>query len=67
MSERKTEIRRGADSGIVVGKSYGDAFDRYLEEVSIHKRDERRETLRLNAIGEVLIGGVKIKISSWPT
>ena len=37
-SERETEIRRGADNGIVIGKSGGDAFDRYLEEVSIHKR-----------------------------
>ncbi|PHV51369.1 integrase [Janthinobacterium sp. BJB301] len=60
-SERETEIRRGADSGIVIGKSCGDAFDRYLEEVSIHKRGERWERLRLNAIGEVIIGGVKIK------
>ena len=33
-SERETEIRRGADSGIVLGKSCGEAFDRYLEEVS---------------------------------
>lgn len=39
-SERETEIRRGADSGIVIGKSCGDAFDRYLEEVSIHKRGD---------------------------
>lgn len=60
-SERETEIRRGADNGIVVGKSCGDAFDRYLEEVSIHKRGERWERLRLNAIGEVVIGGEKIK------
>lgn len=60
-SERETEIRRGADGGIVVGKSCGDAFDRYLEEVSIHKRGERWERLRLHAIGEVLIGGQKIK------
>lgn len=37
-SERETEIRRGTYSGIVIGKSGGDAFDRYLEEVSIHKR-----------------------------
>ena len=62
-SERETEIRRGADSGIVIGKSGGDAFDRYLEEVSIHKRGERWERLRLNAIGEVLIGGQAIKDS----
>ncbi len=60
-SERETEIRRGADTGIVVGKSCGDAFDRYLEEVSIHKRGERWERLRLNAIGEVAIGSQKIK------
>ena len=62
-SERETEIRRGADSGIVIGKSGGDAFDRYLEEVSIHKRGERWERVRLNAIGEVLIGGQAIKDS----
>lgn len=43
-SESETEIRRGADSGIVVGKSCGDAFDRYLEEVSMHKRGERWES-----------------------
>ena len=41
-SERETEIRRGANSGIVIGKSGGDAFDRYLEEVSIHKRASDR-------------------------
>jgi len=28
-SERETEVRRGADSGMVVGKNCGDAFDRY--------------------------------------
>ena len=60
-SERKTEIRRGADSGIVLGKSCGEAFDRYLEEVSIQKCSERWERLRLNAIGEVVIGGQKIR------
>ena len=49
-SERETNIRRGANSGIVIGKSCGDAFDRYLEEVSIHKRGERWEWLRLHAI-----------------
>ena len=43
-SERETEIRRGADNGIVVWKSCGDAFDRYLEKVSIHKRGERQES-----------------------
>ena len=32
-----------------------------MEEVSIHKRGERWERLRLNAISEVVIGGQKIK------
>ena len=60
-SERETELRRAAASGIKSGKTCGDAFDRYLEEVSAQKRGARPEGLRLAAIGREVIEGVAIR------
>lgn len=65
--ERETELRRRAASGVVVDKTCGDAFAKYLKEVSVLKRGHRWEALRLNAIGEAVIDGIKIadiKLSS---
>lgn len=58
---RETEIREQKGTGIVAGKTYGDMFDRYEKEVSRTKRGYRWEATRLNAIGETIVGGRKIK------
>lgn len=59
--EREAEIRRGAGTGVVIGKTCADAFDRYLDEVSSHKRGQRWEAVRLAAIRRHEIDGVKIE------
>lgn len=56
---RETELRTQKDTGVLAGKTCGDAFDRYLKEVSPHKRGHRWEVLRLNAMGESLISKQK--------
>lgn len=48
---REAEIRAGKATGIQVGRTVGDAFDRYEKEVSATKRGHRFELLRLAAIG----------------
>lgn len=54
---REAEIRAGKVTGIQVGRTVGDAFDRYEKEVSITKRGKRFESLRLAAIGEWPVNG----------
>jgi integrase len=49
---RETEIRSGKATGIQVGRTVGDAFDRYEKEVSATKRGHRFESLRLAAISK---------------
>lgn len=58
--EREAAIRRGLASGIEVDKSCGDAFDKYLVDVSSHKKGHRWEAMRLRAIGLAVVGGRKI-------
>lgn len=58
---RETEIRKGAELGIALDKTCGDAFDRYVDEVSLHKRGHRWEAIRLRAIGACELNGIKIK------
>ncbi len=63
---RETELRVQKKTGITVGKTCGDAFDRYEREVSPNKRGHRWESLRLKAMTETKIGRVKfgdIKLS----
>lgn len=60
-AQRETELRSQKETGILAGKTCGDAFDRYLKEVSPHKRGHRWESLRLKAMAESDIGRVKFK------
>jgi integrase len=55
--EREAQLRRMADTGIDTDKTCKDAFDRYLTEVSTHKRGGRWEEIRLNAIQSHVISG----------
>ena len=64
--EREAQMRRMADTGINTDKTCQDAFDRYLQEVSTHKRGERWERIRLGAIAQHKLGAVtlgEIKLS----
>jgi integrase len=54
---REAEIRAGKATGIQVGRTVGDAFDRYEKEVSAAKRGKRFESLRLRAIGAWEVNG----------
>lgn len=56
--EREAQMRRMADSGINTDRTCQDAFDRYLSEVSAHKRGEHWERIRLTAIAQHLIDGI---------
>jgi integrase len=46
---RETEIRAGAQTGVVAGKTLLDAFDRYVKEISSAKRGHRWEGIRIKA------------------
>lgn len=59
--ERETELRKATSTGIVAGKTCGDAFDRYLREVSPTKKGGRHEALRLAAVGREVVDGVAIR------
>lgn len=59
-AQRETEIRKAVATGIVSGKTCQDAFDRYVKEVSAHKRGQRWEEIRLSAIAEQEVDGVKM-------
>lgn len=55
-SERETQLRRMAETGVDTDKTCQDAFNRYIKEVSAHKRGQKFETLRLNAIANHKLG-----------
>lgn len=59
-ARRETELRQQKATGIVVGKTVRDAFDKYEREVSKAKRGYRYEALRMAALAEIEIG------DGWP-
>lgn len=59
-ADREAEIRRGIKTGVQQGRTVDEAFRRYEKDVSIHKPGHRWEAIRLAAIGQKMIGGVKI-------
>jgi integrase len=59
-AQRETEIRKAVATGIVSGKTCQAAFDQYIKEVSAHKRGKRWEEIRLAAIAEQVIDGVRM-------
>ncbi|HWX03914.1 hypothetical protein [Collimonas sp.] len=52
---RETEIREEKATGIAVGKTCRDAFERYEREVSRTKRGYRWEALRLSAMSNIVV------------
>lgn len=64
-AQRETELRTNAAEGILSGKSCRDAFDKYRREVSIKKKGERWEHIRLAALERFdldgkLFGNIKL-------
>jgi integrase len=59
-AERESQLRRSDASGIVLGKTCLQAFERYRDEVSVHKKGARWETIRLAAIANHLVAGKKL-------
>lgn len=60
-ADRESSIRAGAAGGIVLGKTLGDAFDRYAADVSPHKRGAKWEQTRLLYIGACEVSGVPLR------
>lgn len=54
-TEKEAALRKQFNTGIVADKTLGQAFERYKEEVSVHKAGNRWECLRLNLIGRAII------------
>jgi hypothetical protein len=59
-SKRETEIREGDTTGVQKGRTLDEAFRRYENEVSVHKRGTRHEILRMGAIGRYEIDGTPL-------
>ncbi len=59
-AERESQLRRSDASGIVLGKTCLQAFERYRDEVSVYKKGARWETIRLTAIASHLVAGKKL-------
>jgi integrase len=57
---RESEIRTGVNAGSGAGKTLDDAFNRYLREVSVHKRGHRMERHRLAAIADHVVAGRRL-------
>ena len=60
-AEREAEIRRELTTGIEQGRTVDEAFRRYEKDVSVHKPGHHWEAIRMAAIGEKTIDGVKIR------
>ena len=58
-AKRETELRAKKSGGVIVGKTVQDAFDQYEIEVSRTKRGHRWEALRMSAMAECTIDGVR--------
>lgn len=60
-AQRETEIRTENATGIQRGRTVQAAFERYEKEVSVHKRGADKESIRLAAIGRMLVDGKPLK------
>ena len=56
-NEVELQLRTAAETGIVRGKTIQSLFDRYSDEVSIHKAGERWEGIRLAKIAKAKVNG----------
>jgi len=57
---RENEIRQGESRPPTFTKTVDDAFERYLKEVSVHKRGHRTEGHRLAAIADHVVAGRRL-------
>lgn len=57
-AKEETAMRAAAKSGIVVGKTVQNLFDKYLAEVSTDKKGNRWEKVRLHKLARDDVGGV---------
>jgi integrase len=55
--QRETEIRQGKAAGVALDKTCGDAFRRYVKEVSSQKAGRQWESTRLHFLGRQLFDG----------
>ena len=65
IAEREVVLHKQSSTGINTDKTSNDAFERYLVEVSVHKRGAKWEEIRLGAIakhkiGKVALGDIKL-------
>jgi len=58
---RETEIRTEKATGVQRGRTVQAAFERYEKEVSAHKRGADKESIRLVAIGRMVVDGKALK------
>lgn len=54
-AEREAQLRRSDATGIVAGKTCLQAFERYRDNVSVHKKSARWETIRPSAIAKHIV------------
>lgn len=59
-AKRESEIRSGATQPLAARKTVDEAFERYLKEVSVHKRGHRMERHRLAAIAGHVVSGKRL-------
>lgn len=59
-AEREAHLRRSDASGIITGKTCQQAFERYRDEVSAHKKGAHWETIRLSAIAKHVVADKKL-------
>jgi len=59
-TEREAALRKQSNTGISTGQTCQEAFDRYVKEVSVHKRGARWEEIRLRALASHVINGETI-------
>jgi len=58
-AEREAQLRRSDATCIIAGKTRLQAFERYRDEVSVHKKGARWETIRLSAIAKHIVADKK--------
>lgn len=63
-AERETQLRKMAETGVNTDKTCRDAFERYIKEVSAHKRGKVFEERRLSVFAEQRLG--KLTIGDTP-
>ncbi|MES2018949.1 MAG: site-specific integrase [Pseudomonadota bacterium] len=59
-AQRETEMRKNASQGINADHTFSEAIDRYVEQVSVHKKGARWEAIRLNAIANEVVNAARL-------